>query len=474
MGDLQEDVKFIVDETLDFGGLSPSDSREEEDIPVLATPEKPLRRGLSHRGDLNAVAPTPQGVRFSLGRLSPAKMEEVLDEANRLAAQLEQCALQERERAGESPGPRRVKPSPRRETFVLKDSPVRDLLPTESPTCNLFPTSKSPASSPLARSTPPTRSTPPARSTPPTRSTPPARSTPPTRGKAGPSGRATASPPIPVRPVLAPQPSTSNCQRLSRPQGAAAKPSSRLPVPSAIPKPVSRVPLSSRSVPPSRGALASDSVSTRKGLPRPGAAGHRGKEERTSDRKLGVRIPTLGQLCTLPELVTVTTFSIFVTTLFEDGEFEENVGLDQEFEPLFSNTFQMFLPWVRGKALIQNSPCLHPVLIFVRRSLDLSDNPFLLWAQIKFLFPSDQIFLVPLAAICSHPGRLQPQHLPGKEIRTASKNSVTNHDSPCLDSPPLRPPKPSHWRQFRTPADSGSGARGRDATTAGAQGDGVD
>ncbi|XP_036200606.1 proline/serine-rich coiled-coil protein 1 isoform X5 [Myotis myotis] len=236
MGDLQEDVKFIVDETLDFGGLSPSDSREEEDIPVLATPEKPLRRGLSHRGDLNAVAPTPQGVRFSLGRLSPAKMEEVLDEANRLAAQLEQCALQERERAGESPGPRRVKPSPRRETFVLKDSPVRDLLPTvsssarstpspssltprlrgsdrkgsaralraasgkkpssgkrESPTCNLFPTSKSPASSPLARSTPPTRSTPPARSTPPTRSTPPARSTPPTRGKAGPSGRATAS-----------------------------------------------------------------------------------------------------------------------------------------------------------------------------------------------------------------------------------------------------------------------------------------
>ncbi|XP_036200603.1 proline/serine-rich coiled-coil protein 1 isoform X2 [Myotis myotis] len=514
MGDLQEDVKFIVDETLDFGGLSPSDSREEEDIPVLATPEKPLRRGLSHRGDLNAVAPTPQGVRFSLGRLSPAKMEEVLDEANRLAAQLEQCALQERERAGESPGPRRVKPSPRRETFVLKDSPVRDLLPTvsssarstpspssltprlrgsdrkgsaralraasgkkpssgkrESPTCNLFPTSKSPASSPLARSTPPTRSTPPARSTPPTRSTPPARSTPPTRGKAGPSGRATAS----ARTQGAKLgPSTSNCQRLSRPQGAAAKPSSRLPVPSAIPKPVSRVPLSSRSVPPSRGALASDSVSTRKGLPRPGAAGHRGKEERTSDRKLGVRIPTLGQLCTLPELVTVTTFSIFVTTLFEDGEFEENVGLDQEFEPLFSNTFQMFLPWVRGKALIQNSPCLHPVLIFVRRSLDLSDNPFLLWAQIKFLFPSDQIFLVPLAAICSHPGRLQPQHLPGKEIRTASKNSVTNHDSPCLDSPPLRPPKPSHWRQFRTPADSGSGARGRDATTAGAQGDGVD
>lgn len=78
------------------------------------------------------MAPIPQGVRFSLGRLSPEKLEEILDEANRLAVQLEQCALQERERAGEGLGPRRVKPSPRRETFVLKDSPVRDLLPTVS------------------------------------------------------------------------------------------------------------------------------------------------------------------------------------------------------------------------------------------------------------------------------------------------------------------------------------------------------
>ncbi|XP_011366189.2 proline/serine-rich coiled-coil protein 1 isoform X2 [Pteropus vampyrus] len=294
MGDLQEDVKFIVDETLDFGGLSPSDSREEEDIAVLVTPEKPPRRGLSHRSDSNAVAPTPQGLRFSLGHLSPEKLEEILDEANKLAAQLEQCALQERETTGEGLGPRRVKPSPRRETFVLKDSPVRDLLPTvsslarstpspssltprlrssdrkgsvralwatsgkrpssmkrESPTCNLFPTSKSPASSPLARPIPPIR------------------------GKAGPSGRATASPPTPVRPALAPPPSTSNSQRLSRPQGAAAKTSSRLPVPSAIPRPASRVPLTSRSIPPSKGALAPDSLSTRKGLPKPSTTGHR-------------------------------------------------------------------------------------------------------------------------------------------------------------------------------------------------------
>lgn len=99
---------------------------------MLATPEKPVRRGLSHRSDPNAVVPAPQGLRLSLGPLSPEKLEEILDEANRLAAQLEQCALQERENTGEGPVPRRVKPSPRRETFVLKDSPVRDLLPTVS------------------------------------------------------------------------------------------------------------------------------------------------------------------------------------------------------------------------------------------------------------------------------------------------------------------------------------------------------
>ncbi|EGW10029.1 proline/serine-rich coiled-coil protein 1 isoform X3 [Cricetulus griseus] len=293
MEDLKEDVKFIVDETLDFGGLSPSDSHEEEDLTVLVSPEKPLRRGLSHRSNPNAaVAPTLQGVRFSLGPLSPEKLEEILDEANRLAAQLEECALQDRESAGAGPGKPspRAKPSPRRETFVLKDSPVRDLLPTvsswstpspssltglrssdkkgsaravrvtsgkkppstkkESPTCNLFPAPRSPALSPLAQS-----------------SLPP-------RRKTGPSARTTASPPVPVRPVLAPQPSTSNSQCSSRLQGAAAKSSSRLPVPSAIPRPATRMPLTSRSVPkPGKSTLPPDSLSARKGLP--SSAGHR-------------------------------------------------------------------------------------------------------------------------------------------------------------------------------------------------------
>ncbi|XP_023365607.1 proline/serine-rich coiled-coil protein 1 isoform X4 [Otolemur garnettii] len=288
MEELEEDVKFIVDETLDFGGVSPSDSREEEDMAMLVTPEKPLRRGLSHRSNPNAVAPTPQGMRLSLGPLSPEKLEEILDEANRLATQLEQCALQERESAGEGPAPRRqMKPSPRRETFVLKDSPVRDLLPTvnsltrsnpspsnrtprlrssdrkgsvralritsgkrpssmkrESPTSSVFPVTKSPASSPLARSSPPIRSTPPI------------------QGKAGPSGRAAAS------------------EKTWKPKlkGAAVKSSSQLPVPSAIPRPAGRMPLTSRSVPPSKGALPTDSLSTRKALPRPSAAGHRVKE----------------------------------------------------------------------------------------------------------------------------------------------------------------------------------------------------
>ncbi|XP_049621740.1 proline/serine-rich coiled-coil protein 1 isoform X2 [Suncus etruscus] len=286
MEELEEDVKFIVDETLDFGGSSPSDSREEEDIATMVTPEKPFRRGLSHRSDVNAVAPTPQALRLSLGPLSPEKLEEILSEANRLAAQLEQCSLQEPQGAGSVP--RKVKPSPRRETFVLKDSPVRDLLPTvssssssrssphssnltprlgssdrkgsaralrtsgkkplstkrESPTCNLFPASKSPASSPLARSTP----------------------TPPSRGRAGPSGRAVAS---------------------EKTWAAESKTSSRLPVPSAIPRPANRMPLVSRGVPPIRGAPTPESLPARRGLPRSSGLGHRGEVDWTG----GYQVP---------------------------------------------------------------------------------------------------------------------------------------------------------------------------------------
>lgn len=70
--------------------------------------------------------------------LSGACLEEMVREATRLAAQLEQCHLPPRDPPGPSPGPPGTHSphsthsprSPRRQTFVVKDSPVRALLPT--------------------------------------------------------------------------------------------------------------------------------------------------------------------------------------------------------------------------------------------------------------------------------------------------------------------------------------------------------
>ncbi|OWK04882.1 PSRC1 [Cervus elaphus hippelaphus] len=386
-----EDVKFIADETLDFGGLSPSDSREEEDVAVLVTPEKPVRRGLSHRSDPNAVAPTPQGLRLSLGPLSPEKLEEILHEANRLAAQLEQCALQERENTGEGSGPRRVKPSPRRETFVLKDSPVRDLLPTvsslarstpspssltprlrssdrkgsvralratsgkkpssvkrESPTCNLFPASKSPASSPLARSTPPVR------------------------GKAGPSGRATAS-------------------------------------------------------------------------------------EKTWAGKLWVHLPLSDQ--SWPHSLLPATLSACL------GPREQLLNLPVDC--LFPQLFPGLAAGCHSPAGV-SQPAKVPLLqIPCQLGKDFQDQ---VRQGTEFLFLNDQIFpsLVLVAAICSLPGKLLSQDLPGKEIRTASKNSVANHYSHCLDSPLFG--FPSLLFGGRPDSRSGPGIEERAATPTGASG----
>lgn len=53
-------------------------------------------------------------------------------EATRLAAQLEQCHLPPPIPSG-PPSAHRSPRSPRRETFVVKDSPVRALLPTVEP-----------------------------------------------------------------------------------------------------------------------------------------------------------------------------------------------------------------------------------------------------------------------------------------------------------------------------------------------------
>ncbi|XP_066421284.1 proline/serine-rich coiled-coil protein 1 isoform X3 [Molothrus aeneus] len=108
------DVRFVTEESFDFGVLSPSDSQEEEED------EDSPGRGCRHGGSNGRWSP-----------LSGARLEEMVREATRLAAQLEGCHLPA---PGDPPGPSTTSPStprsPRRQTFVVKDSPVRALLPT--------------------------------------------------------------------------------------------------------------------------------------------------------------------------------------------------------------------------------------------------------------------------------------------------------------------------------------------------------
>ncbi|CAM4610936.1 unnamed protein product [Lepidochelys kempii] len=163
----EEDIKFITDEKFDFGLSSPSDSREEE--------VQHVERGVAQGLDLNMQEREDTGrSRECLARWSPLsaeKLEEIVKEANWLAVQLERCSLREKENAragllgdtalgpaGEPlvsmrlPHKERASPrSPRRETFVVKNSPVRALLPTVEPG-TLLPPGKSP--SPCARAAP--------------------------------------------------------------------------------------------------------------------------------------------------------------------------------------------------------------------------------------------------------------------------------------------------------------------------------
>ncbi|XP_017690991.1 PREDICTED: proline/serine-rich coiled-coil protein 1 [Lepidothrix coronata] len=111
------DVRFVTEESFDFGILSPSDSQDEEE-------DEESPGGASRRGG------------GGNGRWSPlrgARLEEMVREATRLAAQLEGCHLLPPV-PGDPPGPAATPPgtprSPRRQTFVVKDSPVRALLPT--------------------------------------------------------------------------------------------------------------------------------------------------------------------------------------------------------------------------------------------------------------------------------------------------------------------------------------------------------
>uniref|UniRef100_A0A8C3SR10 G2 and S phase-expressed protein 1 N-terminal domain-containing protein n=1 Tax=Chelydra serpentina TaxID=8475 RepID=A0A8C3SR10_CHESE len=150
------DIKFITDEKFDFGLSSPSDSREEERVEEEEV--RHIERGVAQRLDLNVQQREGVGrSRECLARWSPLsaeKLDEIVKEANRLAVQLERCSLREKENASAGPlGAARASPrSPRRETFVVKNSPVRALLPTVEPG-KLLPLGKSP--SPCARAAPP-------------------------------------------------------------------------------------------------------------------------------------------------------------------------------------------------------------------------------------------------------------------------------------------------------------------------------
>nr|XP_041577300.1 proline/serine-rich coiled-coil protein 1 isoform X4 [Taeniopygia guttata] len=110
------DVRFVTEESFDFGVLSPSDSQEEEEDEDSPGGE------CQHGGGNGCWSP-----------LSGARLEEMVREATRLAAQLEGCHLPP-PAPGDPPGPAATPPStprsPRRQTFVVKDSPVRALLPT--------------------------------------------------------------------------------------------------------------------------------------------------------------------------------------------------------------------------------------------------------------------------------------------------------------------------------------------------------
>ncbi|XP_068773956.1 proline/serine-rich coiled-coil protein 1 [Struthio camelus] len=131
-------AEFITEETFDFALLSPSDSREEDRLDGEEEEEDEGRVG----GPPARPARGPAGDSGRWSPLSGDRLEEMVREANRLAGQLQRCRLPRREPASApvpaealarhrlAPGPGGSPRSPRRETFVVKDSPVRALLPT--------------------------------------------------------------------------------------------------------------------------------------------------------------------------------------------------------------------------------------------------------------------------------------------------------------------------------------------------------
>ncbi|XP_065603626.1 proline/serine-rich coiled-coil protein 1 [Cyrtonyx montezumae] len=202
----EREIQFITEEKFDFGILSPSDSREDDD-----DDEEP---------------PGGAGGRWS--PLSGAGLEEMVREATRLAAQLQQCHLSPLPSGPGGGSPR----SPRRETFVVKDSPVRALLPT-------VPAAGVPKESPRSRPSVAPRGAPSSRGTPgqggPPRPCPPRGAV--ARGRSEPLRAGAAAQTKPRSSTATPP---TRAPRARAATAATPVPSSRPPPPSAIPKPPGR------------------------------------------------------------------------------------------------------------------------------------------------------------------------------------------------------------------------------------------
>ncbi|XP_064354335.1 proline/serine-rich coiled-coil protein 1 isoform X3 [Dromaius novaehollandiae] len=282
----ERDVEFITEERFDFGVLSPSDSRED----CLDGEEE------EEEGGPAGGPPARDSGRWS--PLSGARLEEMVQEANRLAAQLERCRLPRRDPPGSPRSPR----SPRRETFVVKNSPVRALLPTVEPGAPTpaRPPAKAPArpgaADPPAKAAPSSRKdspgcrpapkAPPVARVPPVTRVPPAR-VPPTRV---PPTRVPPSQPCPPRglgaagraksePLRAGQAKASGGAVPSPPARATTGATSRVPAPSAIPKPPGRTVAPGAKGPPRASAAAQRGPAAQRAAPaagcKPGPPGSR-------------------------------------------------------------------------------------------------------------------------------------------------------------------------------------------------------
>uniref|UniRef100_V9KPX9 Proline/serine-rich coiled-coil protein 1 n=1 Tax=Callorhinchus milii TaxID=7868 RepID=V9KPX9_CALMI len=160
-----EDINFITEETFDFGVNFPAESqgisfKNDTNEEALIGPVKHLERCVAMGIDVNSKNGNQQKANETVLKWSPLsaeKLVEIVKEANRLANQFEKCALKEKENAnkqgkegrsgdrsnlgkGNSKAKLRIvreererkhsQRSPRRETFVVLDSPNKALLPS--------------------------------------------------------------------------------------------------------------------------------------------------------------------------------------------------------------------------------------------------------------------------------------------------------------------------------------------------------